>query len=167
MIEAVIRLAEAFCGISVPKVSCMILPIAPTGVMSDSPVARQATSASRKVISTATSPSRKGTLKAEEASHATPMPLAKVPSRNQLLGGSVAARSSSLPLPPSFPEKPVKARTMVFHCSRKARMPEDTMIETPSQSPCSFQTLPALEMATISSPLGLTQVSVRPLGPTK
>ena len=53
---AVMRLVTMFDGASPPKVSCVILPIAPMGVMSDSPVARQATMARKNVISTATIP---------------------------------------------------------------------------------------------------------------
>ena len=55
VIEADIRLAVPE-GMKLPKVSCMIFPIAPTGVMSDSPVARAATNARKKVITMAKAP---------------------------------------------------------------------------------------------------------------
>ena len=53
---AVIRFAVAFPGTSTPKVSWVILPIAPTGVMSVSPVARHATMARKKDMITARIP---------------------------------------------------------------------------------------------------------------
>ncbi len=53
---AVIRLTLTSPGASAPKVSCVILLIGPTGVMSVSPAARVATTTSRNVVSTATAP---------------------------------------------------------------------------------------------------------------
>ncbi len=53
---AVIRLTVTSPGLMAPKVSWVILLSGPTGVMSVSPVARAATTTSRKEASTAISP---------------------------------------------------------------------------------------------------------------
>ena len=50
---AAIRLMFVSPGLSVPKMSCVTLPIAPMGVVSVSPVTRQATSARKNEKTTA------------------------------------------------------------------------------------------------------------------
>ena len=50
---ALIRLTSMLPGLIAPNVSCVTLPMAPMGVVSVSPVTRQATTASRKERSTA------------------------------------------------------------------------------------------------------------------
>ena len=51
---ALIRFTVMLPGLRTPNVSCVIFPIAPTGVVSVSPVTRQATRASANESSTAT-----------------------------------------------------------------------------------------------------------------
>ena len=53
MTFAVIRLAVTFPGVTTPKVSWVILPMAPTGVMPVSPETRAATTARTKLSRTA------------------------------------------------------------------------------------------------------------------
>ena len=55
---ALIKLTLTLPGLSAPKISCVTLPIAPTGVVSVSPVTRQATSANQNDSATAMALSR-------------------------------------------------------------------------------------------------------------
>src|SRR5438034_11830635 len=57
---ALIKLTLMLPGLSAPKMSWVTLPIAPTGVVSVSPVTRQATSASQKDSATAITVSQTG-----------------------------------------------------------------------------------------------------------
>ena len=139
--------------------------------MSDSPVARQATSDRKKVRATAMAPKCSGMAKEYQASHTTPAPESSTPIANQEKGTSVCSTSRSWaswasPSPAGALEKKrAKARPMVRHCMAKASRPEDTMTATPLQTPDSFQALPGEVVAAMLTPSGLTQRSSRPAGP--
>jgi hypothetical protein len=55
---ALMRFTVVLSGLTAPRMSWVILPMAPTGVVSVSPVTRQATSASAKESSTASAVSQ-------------------------------------------------------------------------------------------------------------
>ncbi|MNK89418.1 hypothetical protein D3C87_1094270 [compost metagenome] len=106
--------------------------MAPMGVVSVSPVARQATSERKKVITTARMLIQGATLKAKCMMAMTPRAAMDVPIQNQLWGTSIRARGSSSTAP-SADLAGLRARTMVFHCRAKAMRPEVTISEAPSQ----------------------------------
>src|SRR5262249_37282455 len=91
---ALIKLTLMLPGLSAPKVICVTLPIAPTGVVSVSPVTRQATSASQKDSTTATAACQTGIPKLACPSQASATSDTIWPTANQLIGASI--RSGSL-----------------------------------------------------------------------
>src|ERR1051326_9012643 len=75
-------------GLIAPKTSWVTLPMAPTGVVSVSPVTRQATSASQKASITATTLCQTGMAKLTCPSHASATSDTTWPRANQLIGAS-------------------------------------------------------------------------------
>lgn len=88
---AVIRLVVTFAGASTPYVSCVIFPIAPTGVVSVSPVARHATIASTNESNTAMTESHGAMPKPSQPTITSPIVAKIIPAANQRLGTSIAA----------------------------------------------------------------------------
>src|SRR5207249_11606107 len=76
-------------GPSAPQLSWVTLPIAPTGVVSVSPVTRQATSASQKDSATAIAVSQTGMPKLACPSQASATSDTTWPTTNQLIGASM------------------------------------------------------------------------------
>jgi hypothetical protein len=91
---ALIKLTLTLPGCNAPKMSCVTLPIAPTGVVSVSPVTRQATRASQKDSATAITVSQTGMPKLACPSQASATSDTIWPTANQLMGASM--RSGSL-----------------------------------------------------------------------
>ncbi len=109
--------------------------MAPTGVVSVSPVTRQATSASAKERSTATAVSQYGMPKVTWPSQASPISATPCPAMNQDAGVSMAARGSSpRARPPNIAPRSVNARFAVSHWSATDRRLDVTMQPTPPQS---------------------------------
>src|SRR5207302_5384542 len=86
---ALIKLTLTLPGLSAPKVSCVTLPIAPTGVVSVSPVTRQATSASQNDSITAIVLCQTGMPKLACPSQASATSDTIWPTANQLIGASM------------------------------------------------------------------------------
>src|SRR6516165_8377948 len=132
---ALIRLILTLPGLSAPKVSCVIFPIAPTGVVSVSPVTRQATSASKKDSATATTLCQTGMPKLACASQASATSDTIWPTANQLIGASMRACS---PAPAGRQEnicpRSPNARNAVRQLSAKLNNPAATMQDAPNQS---------------------------------
>ena len=82
-------------GATTPYISCVILPIAPIGVMSVSPVARAATIDRKKVTSTARMPIHQVMSNSQWPRITQAVPAASVPATNQLDGTSTWASGSS------------------------------------------------------------------------
>ena len=116
--------------------SCVIFPIAPTGVVSVSPVTRQATSANANDNSTATAVSQYGMPKVLWPSHARPTKPKSWPPINHEAGVSIAAMGSwaSLLAPPNIARRSAKAASAVRHWSPNESRLEVTMQATPPQS---------------------------------
>ena len=133
---ALIRFTLTFLGCKTPKTSCVILPIAPTGVVSVSPVTRQATSARTNESSTATAVCQYGMPKVRWPSHASPTRPTSCPAMNHEAGVSMAAIGSSARRrpPPNIAPRSPKARSAVRHCSANESRLEVTMHATPGQS---------------------------------
>jgi hypothetical protein len=132
---ALIKFAVVLPGWSTPNTSWVILPMAPTGVVSVSPVTRHATSASANESSTATAVSQYGMPKVTWPSQASPISAMPCPPMNQDDGVSIAATGSSLRArPPNIAPRSVKARFAVSHCSATDSRLDVTMHPTPPQS---------------------------------
>src|SRR5216683_3218967 len=86
---ALIKLTLTLPGLSAPKMSWVTLPIAPTGVVSVSPVTRQATSASQKDSATAIAVSQTGMPKLACPSQASATSDTIWPTTNQLIGATM------------------------------------------------------------------------------
>ena len=114
----------------------MIFPIAPTGVVSVSPVTRHATSASANERSTATAVCQYGIPRMTWPSHASPTRPTIWPPTNHDAGVSIATMGScvSLRRPPNIAPRSVKARRAVRHCVANESRLEVTMQATPPQS---------------------------------
>ena len=129
------RLADTLPGTSAPKSSWVILPMAPMGVTSVSPVARAATMESRKAMATESTPSSTGT-----PNHARCMVTAATvqsarPTRNQLCGTSTAARASSVLGPPlKIRPRPEKARAIMRQRNAKETSEALTISEVPAHT---------------------------------
>ena len=106
--------------------------MAPTGVVSVSPVTRHATSASANDSSTASAVCQYGMPNARWPSQASPTNAATWPATNHEAGASSAATGSSSRRPPrTMAATSVSARSAVRHCSAKASRLDVTMHATP------------------------------------
>ena len=116
--------------------SWVIFPIAPTGVVSVSPVTRHATSASANESSTATTVCQYGMPRVWWPRSASPVTPTIWPPMNHDAGASIAATGSFavLRLPPNIGPRSVKARSAVRHCMANESRLEVTMHATPPQS---------------------------------
>jgi hypothetical protein len=125
----------------------VILPIAPIGVMSVSPVARAATIDKRNVTTTASRPIHQVIPKSTWPSTTHAVPARATPTTNHDAGTSMWASSSSIrsrarapppPSPPtspaSVPERPLKARSTVRHLKANDKSPLVTIIAVAGQS---------------------------------
>src|SRR5262245_13864120 len=90
---ALIKLTLTLQGLSAPNTSCVTFPIAPTGVVSVSPVTRQATSASQKDSATAIALSQTAMPKVACPSQASATSDTIWPAANQLMGASIRSAS--------------------------------------------------------------------------
>src|SRR5215472_911737 len=132
---ALIKLTLMLPGLSAPKISWVTLPIAPTGVVSVSPVTRQATSASQKDSATAIAVSQTGMPKLACPSQARATNDTIWPTANQLIGASMrppslaAAERNESSCPRSR-----NALNAVRQLSAKLNTPAATMQDAPNQS---------------------------------
>src|SRR3954466_11330758 len=132
---ALIKLTLTLPGCNAPKMSCVTLPIAPTGVVSVSPVTRQATSASQNDSATAITVSQTGMPKLACPSQASATSDTIWPTANQLMGASM--RSGSLAAAErkeSICPRSWNALNAVRQLSAKLSSPEATMQDAPNQS---------------------------------
>ena len=133
-----IRLWVTFPGEITAKRSCITLPIAPTGVVSVSPVARQATIERMNDIPTAIRPAHQLIWKAMICTSTIAIPIGIRPRTNQEFGTSIAAmRCSMSPWtdPAWGPRRSrVKERATVFHWSPRAARLANTMTDVPPHS---------------------------------
>src|SRR3979409_1600006 len=90
---ALIKLTLTLPGLSAPKMSCVTLPMGPTGVVSVSPVTRQATSASQNDSATAIAVSQTAMPKLACPSQASATSDTIWPTANQLMGASMRPAS--------------------------------------------------------------------------
>jgi len=131
---ALIRFTFMLPGLSAPNVSCATLPMAPVGVVSVSPVTRQATSARKNDMATAITLCHTGMLKLTFASQHSATSDTSCPATNHEAGVSIASISPfALCAPVTSPRSPRKAFAIALHCMENARRPETTMHETPPQ----------------------------------
>ncbi len=131
VIDAVIRFVVMLEGASQPYNSCVILPIAPIGVTSVSPVARAATIDSRNVTSTAMIPIHQVISNKKWPSSTQARPVRKVPATNQDVGTSISSIGSCSRGPSERLKaviKPPIARTIVLHFKPKDRSPDVTIM---------------------------------------
>src|SRR5216683_931263 len=148
---ALIKLTLTLPGLSAPKMSWVTLPIAPTGVVSVSPVTRQATSASQKDSATAIAVSQTGMPKLACPSQASATSDTIWPTANQLIGASMASMQPSLLAAAERKEsicpRSRNALNAVCQLSAKLNSPAATMQDAPNQSVhCTMAAKPALVM---------------------
>src|SRR5262249_29689786 len=155
---ALIKLILTFPGLSAPKVSCVILPMAPTGVVSVSPVTRQATSASKKDSTTATTLCQTGMAKLAWASQASATSETIWPTANQLIGVSMWPYSSAgAERNESICPRSRNALNAVRQLSAKLNNPAATMQDAPNQSVhCTMVAKPAPAMTPFVWRIGTT-----------
>ena len=115
------------------------MPIAPIGVVSVSPVARQATIERMKDIPTAIRPAHQLIWKAMICTSTIAMAIGIRPTMNQELGTSIVAMRSSMEPAPAAPacgprRSRVNERATVFHCRPSAARLANTITEVPPQS---------------------------------
>ena len=125
--------------------------MAPMGVMSDSPVARQTTSDRKNVSSTAMKPRCQGMPNCVCPMKRTPMVPTEASARNQDPGTSTVACAAlpDRPMPPT-------ARMIVRHWVKNVSRPAEIIMGAPIQMPISRQARPALCAAPAASAAGPT-----------
>src|SRR6476469_3387812 len=145
---ALIKLTLTLPGLSAPKMSWVTLPIAPTGVVSASPVTRQVTSASQKDGATAIAVSQTGMPKLACPSHARATSDTIWPTANQLIGASMCPGSlAAAERKESICPRSWNALSAVRQLSAKLNSPAATMQDAPNQSVhCTMAAKPAPEM---------------------
>src|SRR5262244_3431485 len=132
---ALIELTLMLPGLSAPKMSWVTLPIAPTGVVSVSPVTRQATSASQKDSATAIAVSQTGMPKLACPSQARATSDTIWPTPNQLIGASMRRGSvGAAERKESICPRSRNALNAVRQLSAKLNSPAATMQDAPNQS---------------------------------
>src|SRR3954451_6111728 len=132
---ALIRLTVTLPGLSPPKMSCVTLPIAPTGVVSVSPVTRAATSASQKDSTTATTLSQTAMPKLACPSQASATSDTTCPAANQLMGASMRLCSlAGVERKENISLRSWNALTAERQLSAKLISPEVTMQDAPNHS---------------------------------
>ena len=120
-------------GAMAPKVSCVILLNGPVGVTSVSPTVRAATTTSRNVASTASSPIHQWMWKIRLPSTIAPRPKNTKPATNHEPGTSMRSIGSAA-APGERPRNEVmvpNARSTDFHCMKNSSSPEVTIMGTP------------------------------------
>src|SRR5207244_801554 len=142
---ALIKLTLMLPGLSAPKMSWVTLPIAPTGVVSVSPVTRQATSASQKDSATAITLCQTGMPKLACPSQASATSDTIWPAANQLMGASMRPASlAGAERKDSICPRSWNARNAVRQLSAKLISPAATMQDAPNQSVhCTMAAKPA------------------------
>src|SRR5262250_1877175 len=145
---ALIKLTLMLPGLSAPKMSWVTLPIAPTGVVSVSPVTRQATSASQKDSATAIAVSQTGMPKLACPSQARATSDTIWPTPNQLIGASMRRGSvGAAERKESICSRSRNALNAVRQLSAKLNTPAATMQDAPNQSVhCTMAAKPAPAM---------------------
>src|SRR5262249_49600356 len=135
---ALIKLTLTLPGLSPPKMSCVTLPMASTGVVSVSPVTLQATSASTKDKATARMLCQTGMPKLTCPSQARAPSEMSCPTANQLIGASMASvRPGSKPAverKENIRPRSRNALIAVRQLRAKLKSPAATMHEAPNQS---------------------------------
>src|SRR5258707_9111453 len=145
---ALIKLMLTLPGCKAPKISCVTLPIAPTGVVSVSPVTRQATSASQKDSATAIAVSQTGMPKLACPSQARATSDTIWPTANQLIGASMRQGSlAAAERKESICPRSRNALNAVRQLSAKLSSPAATMQDAPNQSVhCTMAAKPATSL---------------------
>src|SRR5438874_6888574 len=144
---ALIKLTLTLPGCNAPKISWVTLPIAPTGVVSVSPVTRQATSASQKDRATAITVSQTGMPKLACPSQASATRDTICPTANQLMGASMRSGSLAAAERKSICPRSWNALNAVRQLSAKLISPAATMQDAPNQSVhCTMAAKPAPSM---------------------
>src|SRR5262249_39065915 len=132
---ALIKLTLTLPGLSAPKVSCVTFPIAPTGVVSVSPVTRQATSASKKDSATAMTLCQTGMPKLACPSQASAISDTIWPPANQLIGASMCPGwLAGAERKENIWRRSLNALNAVRQLSAKLNSPAATMQDAPNQS---------------------------------
>src|SRR5262245_20504048 len=152
---ALIKLTLTLPGLSAPKMSWVTLPIAPTGVVSVSPVTRQATSASKKDSATAITLCQTGMPKLACPSQASATSDTIWPTANQLIGASMRPGSlAAAERKESICPRSRNALNAVRQLS--AKLPA-TMQDAPNQSVyCAMAAKPAPAMTPFAWRTGTT-----------
>lgn len=121
-----IRLVVMLPGATTPKTNCVILPSAPVGVVSVSPVARHATMAMKKLITTQRRLIHQAIPKSFQAKNITSGVSPEMPYTNHWMGTSTAAMGSSLTgfALEKIPERPEKARAICRQENANESKPE-------------------------------------------
>src|ERR1700745_3348308 len=142
---ALIKLTLTLPGLSPPKMSWVTLPIAPTGVVSVSPVTRQATSASQKDNATAIAVSQTGMPKLACPSQASATSDTIWPTANQLIGASMRQGAlAAAERKESTCRRSWNALNAVRQLNAKLSSPDATMQDAPNQSVhCTMAAKPA------------------------
>jgi hypothetical protein len=155
---ALIKLILTLPGLIAPKASCVTLPIAPTGVVSVSPVTRQATSASRKDSITATRLCQTGMPKLACASQASATNDTIWPAANQLIGASMRFSSRvTVGRKENICPRSRNALKAVRQLRAKLSSPAVTMQDAPNQSVhCTIDAKPAPAMTPLVCRTGTT-----------
>jgi len=155
---ALIKLTLTLPGLSAPKMSWVTLPIAPMGVVSVSPVTRQATSASQKDSATAIAVSQTGMPKLACPSQARATNDTIWPTANQLIGASMRPPSlAAAERKDSNCPRSRNALNAVRQLSAKLNSPAATMQDAPNQSVhCTMAAKPAPSMTPFVCRTGTT-----------
>src|SRR5262249_8784252 len=155
---ALIRLTLTLPGLSAPKVSCVTLPMAPTGVVSVSPVTRQATSASQKDSATAIAISHTAMPKFACPSQASATSDTIWPAANQVMGASMLPRSlATAERNENICWRSRNALNPVRQVSAKLNSPAATMQDAPNHSVhCTRAAKPAPSMTPFAWRTGTT-----------
>src|SRR4030095_6717600 len=145
---ALIKLTLTLPGLSAPNVSCVTFPIAPTGVVSVSPVTRQWRSASKKDSATAITLCQTGMPKLACPSQASATSDTIWPTANQLIGASMRPGSlAAAERKESICPRSRNALNAVRQLSAKLNSPAATMQDAPNQSVhCTIAAKPAPAM---------------------
>jgi hypothetical protein len=145
---ALIKLTLTLRGLSAPKMSWVTLPIAPTGVVSVSPVTRQATSANQKDSATAIAVSHTGMPKLACPSQARATNDTIWPTPNQLIGASMRPGSlAAAKRKESICSRSRNALNAERQLSAKLKSPAATMQDAPNQSVhCTMAAKPVASM---------------------
>src|SRR5262245_31664686 len=128
------RFGTILPGWNTANINCITLPIAPTGVVSVSPVARQATSERTKAIAMAIKPAHQEISNATICTNIMAIPMGTMPITIHEKGTSTSFIATDSDASARAPLSDANARVMVFHCIATAVRLAMTMTAVPPQS---------------------------------